>query len=106
MTRRVKVALSAAMIPRAVIVGVSTLFYKPFETPLERAYQLCRECADLEPAEVDDQILTVRLAPGTREDKLRLFREQFDDPADAEACEPCASAMLDAVEKTEHSGRV
>ena len=98
MTRRVKVALSAAMLPIAVIVGVNTIFYRPFKSPTQRAYRLCRECADLSPAEVDDQINMVRSETGTREDKLRLFYDQFDDRADAEYCEPCAEAILDASE--------
>ena len=63
------------------------------------AYRVCAECADLEPAEVDRQNDTVRSAPGTREDKLLLFREQFDDPANAEACEPCTEAILDAADR-------
>ena len=96
MTRRTKVALSAAMLPIAVIVGLNTIFYRPFESPLERAYRLCRQCSDLERAEVDDQIQTVRLAPGTRTDKLRLFRDPFDNPDDAKACTPCTEAILDA----------
>lgn len=99
MTHRVRIALSAAMIPVALIVGLNTLFYKPFESPTQRAYRLCRQCSDLEPAEVDDQILTVRLAPGTREDKLRLFIDQFDNPDDAMACTPCTEAILDAADR-------
>ena len=106
MTRRTKVALSAAMIPIAVVAGLWLRWSRPWESPTMHAYRVCAECSDLSPDEVDRQIDTVRLAPGTREDKLRLFRGQFDDPADAEACEPCASAVLDAVEKTEYSGRV
>ena len=106
MTRRTKVALSAAMIPIAVVAGRWLRWSRPWESPTQRAYRVCRQCSDLEPTEVDDQIIAVRLAPGTREDKLRLFREQFDDPADAEACEPCAEAVLDAVKKTEYSGSV
>ena len=101
MTRRVKVALSAAAIPVVLAAGLSPIFYKPFKSPTGLAYQLCAECADLSPAEVDDQINAVRSAPGTREDKLRLFLDQFDDPADAEDCARCAEAVLDASEGME-----
>ena len=99
MTRRVKVALSAALLPIALIVGLNTIFYRPFESPTDRAYRLCRECADLSPAEVDDQILTVRSAPGTRADKLRQFYGQFNDPADAKDCAPCTQAILNAADR-------
>ena len=59
---------------------------------------MCAECADLEPDEVDELIATVRSAPGTRADKLRLFIGQFDDPRNAEYCEPCAKAVLDTAD--------
>ena len=94
MTRRVKVALSAVAIPFVLAAGLSPIFYRPFETPTQRACRLCRQCADLEPAEVDEQIAAARLAPGTREDKLQLFIDQFDDPDDAKACTPCTEAIL------------
>ena len=106
MTRRVKVALSAAMIPIALAVGLWLRWSRPWESPTLRAYRVCAECADFSPDEVDHQIATVRSAPGTRADKLRLFLVQFDDPADAEDCVPCTEAVLDAAEKTEYSGRV
>ncbi len=98
MTRRVKVALSAAFLPVAVIVGLNTIFYRPFETPTQRAYRACAECSDLSPAEVDGLIITVRLAPGSRADKLRLFVDQFEDEGAAERCTPCTEAVLDAAD--------
>lgn len=98
MTHRVRVVLSVALLPVALIVGVNTIFYRPFESPRQRAYRLCLACADLEPVEVDDQIIKARSAPGTREHQLRLFVELFDDPADAKACTPCTEAVLDAAE--------
>lgn len=106
MKRRTNVTLSAATIPIVAAVGLGSSPYRPWESPTLRAYRVCAENADLPPAEVDRQIDTVRSAPGTREAKLRIFRDQFADPADAEACEPCASALLGAVEKTEYSDRV
>ena len=99
MTRRVKVALSAAAIPVAVAAGLSTVFYRPYETSLERAYRLCAECSDLEPAEVDGLINTVRTAPGTRADKLRMFVDQFESATVAEYCTPCTTAILDAADR-------
>ena len=103
MTHRVKVVLSAVAIPIVLAAGLSPIFYRPFETPTQRAYRLCRQCADLDPTEVDDQILTVRSAPGSRADKLRLFIVQYDDPPDAEDCAPCAEAVLDAAEREDQS---
>ena len=45
---------------------------------------------------MDCLIVTVRLAPGTREDKLRLLLDQFDDESDAEKCELCVGAIIGA----------
>lgn len=96
MKRRTRVALSAALIPVAFAAGLWLRSARPWESLTQRAHRLCHECADLEPAEVDRQIDTVRLAPGSREDKLRLFVGQFDNPDDAKACTPCTEAILDA----------
>ena len=98
MTHRSRVILSAAAIPVVLAVGLSPIFYKPFVSPTQRAYRVCAQCADLEPDEVDRQIDAVRSAPGSRADKLRLFIVQYDDPADAKDCAPCAEAVLDAAE--------
>ena len=99
MTRRVKTILSAALIPIAVAAGLCLRWSRPWESPTQRAYRLCRQCSDLGPAEVDDLVETVRMAPGTRADKLRLFVDQFDDEADATYCEPCTEAVLDAADR-------
>lgn len=93
--RRTKVALVAVMIP---IAGLWLRRSRTSESPTLRAYRVCAACADLSRGEVDRQIDTVRSASGTRADKMWLFRQQFDDPADAEWCEPCAEAVLDASE--------
>ena len=98
MTHRVKVVLSAAAIPVVLAVGLSPIFYRPFETPTQRAYRLCRQCSDLEPDEVDGLIDANKHSTLTREQSLELFRDQFDDEDDATFCDPCTTAILDAVE--------
>ena len=73
---------------------------RPWETRTERAYRVCRDCADLPQGEVDRLVETMRVSPGSRDAKLDVFRRQFDDPTDTEACELCAQAILDAGETT------
>ena len=106
MTRRKRIAMSAAMILVALAValylrwsaGLYPRWAKQCETPTMRAYNMCARCAGLRPDEVDGLIDTGRTAPGTREDKLRLFSDQFDDPVDAKLCAPCTEAILDAAD--------
>ena len=97
MNRRVKVALSAAAIPIAVVVGLNTIYYRPFESPTQRAYRLCGECGWAR-NEIDWLIDANRYSTLTREQSLELFRDQFDDEMDAEYCAPCTTAILDAAD--------
>ncbi len=47
---------------------------------------------------MDDLINTNKHSTLTREQSLALFRDQFDDEADAKFCEPCTEAVLDAAD--------
>ncbi len=69
----------------------------PLETPTERAHRLCTQCGHT-PEGVDWLIDAARDSPLDREAALRLHREQYSDPAQADLCEPCAVAVLDAAE--------
>ena len=93
--------LSAALIPVAFALGLWLRCTRPWESPVERAYRVCRECADLPQEEVDRLIETIRVSPGSREDKLDVFLRLFVDPADADVCEPRAEAVLDAAAEEE-----
>ena len=98
MNHRVKVALSAAAIPIVLLFGLSTIFYRPWESATQRAYRLCYRCSDLEPDEVDDLIDANIHSTLTREQSMALFQDQFDDEADAEFCASCVEAVLDAAD--------
>ncbi len=60
--------------------------------------RLCSECR-LDDAETDRLIDTTQHATLTREDLLALFYDTFEKLADAEHCEPCAEAVLDAADE-------
>ena len=61
----------------------------------ERAYQVCGRC-DLDPAEVDQLIANARQSTLSREESLELYYGMFERAAEAELCEDCAAAVLDA----------
>jgi len=69
------------------------------ESPLDRAYRLCRQCG-LEPGDVDTLIDNSRHAKLTREERIRLFEDTYVDPSKRERvrglCLPCVKAVLDA----------
>ena len=75
-------------------LGVFTYRWHPQETPTERAHRLCDGCG-LTTAELSNLIDDLR-GPESRETKLRLFREQFDDAEQAELWIECGEALVDA----------
>ena len=79
-------------------VSVWTIFARPFETLRSKAQWLCSECG-LDVAEIDTLIDGSRHTTLTRAENLALFREQFEREADADFCEDCALAVLDAGEE-------
>ena len=79
-------------------VGVWLVLARPFESPRDRALRLCGECG-LDAAEIDGLIHSSRHTTLTREESLALFREQYKRAADADLCEDCAVAVLDAAEE-------
>ncbi len=95
----------AKRIPQAVAclflltfgVGVWIVFARPFESPRGKALRLCGECG-LDVAEIDWLIDTMRHSTLTRAENLALFRVQYERPADADFCQDCAVAVLDAAE--------
>ena len=58
-------------------------------------YGLCGECG-LSREETEELISTVRATDGSREKLLESFYATFKQRVDAEPCEPCAQAVLDA----------
>ena len=67
----------------------------PANTPLGKAIETCRPCG-LTADDVTWLIDSVSAAELTRDECLNLFRDQFEDPAKADLCEPCATAILNA----------
>ena len=76
-------------------VGVWIVFARPFESARDKALRLCGECG-LDPAEIDGLIDDLRHTTLTRAENLALFREQYEREADADLCEDCALAVMDA----------
>ncbi len=95
MARRVKLAVAVVRVVSAMPAGRWVRHTRPWESPIQRAHRLCRECG-LDDDEVDRFIDTKRNAGLTREQELDLFYATFEDEADAELSEPCAVAVLDA----------
>ena len=79
-------------------VGVWIVFARPFESNRDKALRLCGECG-LDVAEVDGLIDDMRHSTLTRVENLELFRDQFEREADADCCQDCAVAVLDAAEE-------
>ena len=65
---------------------------------MRRAHRVCGECG-LDVAEIDWLIDSSRRTTLTRAENLALFRGQYERPADADFCEDCAEAVMDAVEE-------
>ncbi len=76
-------------------VGVWIVYAHPFESPRGTALRLCGECG-LGVDEIDWLIDTMRHSTLTRAENLALFRAQYERPADADSCEDCAVAVIDA----------
>ena len=76
--------------------GLWIVFARPFESPRDRALQLCGGCG-LDVSEIDWLIDSSRHTTLTRDENLALFREQYEREADADFCEDCAVAVLNAV---------
>lgn len=82
------------------VAAVAVWAWGRWESPKQRAYRICAECADLTPPDVDGLIAAVRLSNRTREQNLELYhRGTFAALGDAADCEPCALAVLDAAGK-------
>ena len=84
------------MLPVLFAVSGWLILARPWESPTEWAYRLCIECG-LTSDEVDWLIDAHRNSTLSREQSLELFYATFEDRADAELCEPCTQAVLDAV---------
>ncbi len=83
------------MLPVLFAVSGWLILAKSWESPTEWAYLLCGECG-LTSDEVDWLIDANRNSTLTREQSLELCYGTFEDRRDAELCEPCAEAVLDA----------
>ncbi len=70
----------------------------PWESATERAHRICGECG-LRSDETDQLIGDMQHSTLTREENLELFYATFEVWRDAELCEPCAQAVLDAAEE-------
>jgi hypothetical protein len=68
---------------------------RPWESPATRAHRLCSECG-LGVDEIDLLVDTMRHSTLTKEQNLELFYATFDDRSQANLCESCAEAVLDA----------
>ena len=93
--RRANIILALATIPLALATGFWLRAAQRPESPLDRVNRICGDCG-LDVESVAWLIDTMRSAALTREEQLNLFRAQFEEPSDAEICEPCATAILDA----------
>ena len=85
------------VVPFVLAAGFWFRRAQPPESPRDRANRICQACG-LNRQEVNRLIDEVRHAMLTGEEKLNLFRAQFDDPSDADLREPCAAAILDAAD--------
>ncbi len=88
----------ASVLVAVLIVGLRIAAERPWESATTRAHRLCSECG-LTAGEVDGLIETMRLSTLTREENLELFYATFEDRSQAELCEPCAEAVLDAARR-------
>ena len=70
---------------------------RPFESLWDKALRLCGECG-LDVDEIDGLIDSSRHTTLTRAQNLALFRAQYKRAADADFCQDCAVAVLDAAE--------
>ena len=68
---------------------------RPFESPRGKALRLCGDCG-LAVDEIDWLIDGMRHTTLTRAENLALFREQFERQADADFCQDCAVAVMEA----------
>ncbi len=78
-------------------VGLWIVFARPFESPQDNAHRPCGKCG-LAVAEIDGLIDDMLHSTLTRAENLALFREQFERPADADFCQDCAVAVMEAAE--------
>ena len=96
--KRIKLGVAVALVVAAIPAGVWLRVVRPWETLTERAHRLCGECG-LTPDEVDGLIEEFSHPTLRREQAMELFYAMFKDQADAEVCEPCANAVLDAADE-------
>jgi predicted secreted protein len=87
--------IQLAIIPIVLGIGLCLYATNPSGSPIEHAHQLCGECG-LSPQEIEELIATMRAANAPREQLIRSFCDTFKHRADAEPCESCAQAVLDA----------
>ena len=85
----------AAMLPIMAAIAGWLVLARPCVSPTERAYLLCGKCG-LTGDEVDWLIDANQNSTLTREQSLELFYATFEYRRDAELCEPCAEAVLNA----------
>ena len=97
MAKRITQAL-ACLFLLAFGFGVWIVLARPFESPRDKVLRLCGECG-LDVGEIDGLIDGSRHSTLTRAENLALFREQYERAADADFCQDCAVAVLDAAEE-------
>ena len=96
MARRIPQAL-ACLFLQTFAVGVWIVLARPFESPRDKALRMCSGCG-LDVDEVDGLIDGARHTTLTRAENLALFRKQYEREAEADYCQDCAVAVLDAGE--------
>lgn len=87
-----------AMLTVVAAVAGWLILARPWKWQPERTYRLCGECG-LTVDEVDWLIDANKNSTLTREQSLELLYSMFDNRADAELCEDCALAVLDAADE-------
>lgn len=101
MGNRTRLVFVALLVPLSLGAGLWLRFNRPWESPTERAFRICRECG-LEDNEITSLIETKSRSTLTREREIELYRDTFngdDRDTDSELCMPCVEAVLDVVEK-------
>lgn len=95
MANRLKLIAAAVLVVIAIPAGRWVRHARPWESSIQRAHRLCRECG-LGEDEIGRLIAAKMNAGQTREQELDSFYATFENRANAEPCGPCAEAVLNA----------
>ena len=79
------------LVPITVVVIGIVVTIQP-ETPLDRAYRICKDCGLYEP-EIDELINTMRHSTLTTAEQVQLWKDTAE-PGAVELCRDCVDAVV------------